>query len=155
MHGKTKMPRYIFSQRTYSKKLFSNSFFIIALSVGLFACCTSPSKSSSPASLRRTYTGVASWYGSKYHGRLTASGERFDMFALTAAHRFLPFGTVVRVVNLANGQSVHVRINDRGPFKKNRIIDLSYAAAKRVGMISKGVEKVRIEVVSVGTTSYK
>jgi rare lipoprotein A len=88
--------------------------------------------------------GRASYYGKKFQGRRTASGERYDMRALTAAHPRLPFGTVVTVTNMKNGRSVKVRINDRGPFIKGRIIDLSYAAARKLGMLSKGVARVRV-----------
>lgn len=88
--------------------------------------------------------GMASYYAHKFQGRKTASGERYDKDALTAAHPNLPFDTIVRVVNLRNGKSVDVRINDRGPFVKGRIIDLSYAAAKQVGMIRAGVVKVSV-----------
>lgn len=88
--------------------------------------------------------GRASWYGKKFHGRLTASGEVYDMHALTAAHKTLPLGTVVRVVNLSNGKSAVVRVNDRGPFVKDRIIDLSYAAAKKIGLVGPGVAEVKI-----------
>lgn len=91
-------------------------------------------------------TGVASYYGPGFHGKKTANGERFNMNALTAAHRTLPFGTRVRVTNLDNGRSVVVRINDRGPFAKGRIIDLSKVAAKRIGMIQSGTARVRLEV---------
>lgn len=90
--------------------------------------------------------GMASFYGKKFHGRKTASGERFNMYAMTAAHKGLPFGTIVRVTHVKHGRSVMVRINDRGPFTKGRIIDLSYAAAKRLGMIAQGVAKVRLRV---------
>ncbi len=93
--------------------------------------------------------GYASWYGKKFHGRPTASGEIYNMYALTAAHKKLPLGTYVKVTNLNNGKSVVVKINDRGPFVKGRIIDLSYAAAKKIGMAEKGVEKVKIEIVSL------
>lgn len=93
-----------------------------------------------------TLTGLASYYGKEFHGRRTASGEPFDMDALTAAHRTLPFGTVVRVTNVRNGKSVRVRINDRGPFIAGRIIDLSYAAAKSIGMLAVG--QVRIDIIS-------
>ncbi len=96
-----------------------------------------------------TETGMASWYGKKFHGRRTANGERYDMNALTAAHPRLPFGTVVRVTSLDNGRSVVVRINDRGPFKKGRIIDLSRAAARKLHMIKRGVVKVRLEARSL------
>jgi len=94
--------------------------------------------------------GVASWYGPGFNGRKTASGEIFDMYALTAAHRTLPFGTLVRVTRLDNGASVVVRINDRGPFKKDRIIDLSYQAALEIGLVSSGTALVELEVVSWG-----
>ena len=90
--------------------------------------------------------GVASWYGARFDGRPTASGEPFDMTALSAAHRTLPFGTLVRVTNRANGLSVVVRINDRGPAEPGRIIDLSRAAASAIGLRRKGVGRVRIEV---------
>jgi rare lipoprotein A len=95
--------------------------------------------------------GMASYYSRAHHGRRTASGERFDMEAMTAAHRTLPFGTRVRVTNLANGRHAIVRINDRGPFKGKRIIDLSYAAARELGVVRSGVARVRVEVVGSGT----
>ncbi len=95
-----------------------------------------------------TQIGMASWYGDKEHGGKTASGERFSMYDYTAAHKELPIGTMVRVTNLENGRDVIVRINDRGPFKKGRIIDLSYAPAKDIGMIGKGTTKVKVEVLS-------
>ncbi len=90
--------------------------------------------------------GKASWYGKRFHGRRTASGEPYNMYDFTAAHRTLPMNTYVRVVNLNNNRSVIVRINDRGPFIRNRIIDLSYAAAKRLGMVKHGVADVKIQV---------
>jgi rare lipoprotein A len=89
--------------------------------------------------------GFASWYGGKFQGRQTASGERFDTNKLTAAHKTLPFGTIVRVTNLENNLSVEVRINDRGPFIKGRIIDLSRAAADAIGMAGKGIALVKVE----------
>ena len=89
-------------------------------------------------------SGVASYYAHKYHGRKTASGERFDMNDMTAAHKTLPFGTRVRVTNLGNGKSVTVRINDRGPFVKGRVIDLSLAAAKKLDMVNAGLAQVRL-----------
>lgn len=82
--------------------------------------------------------GKASWYGQRFHGRRTASGERFDMNALTAAHRTLPFGTLVRVINTRNGRAVTVRINDRGPRIRSRIIDVSHAAAAALGLLQAG-----------------
>ncbi len=95
--------------------------------------------------------GIASWYGYPYHGRRAASGEIYDMYGMTAAHRTLPFGTEVRVHDLENGQNVDVRINDRGPFVEGRIIDLSYAAAQAMGM--PGVAKVQLEILGLGPTS--
>jgi rare lipoprotein A len=93
--------------------------------------------------------GQATYYADRFHGRTTASGERFDQGALTAAHRRLPFGTRVRVINLNNDASVIVRINDRGPFgNRRRIIDLSRAAAERIGMIQAGVVPVKVEVLA-------
>jgi len=96
----------------------------------------------------KTLYGVASWYGREYHGRRTASGEIFDMNAYTAAHRTLPFGTLVRVTSLRTGRQTVVRINDRGPFKRGRDIDLSYGAARALGIVELGVEKVRIEILT-------
>lgn len=91
--------------------------------------------------------GTASYYAHRFHGRKTASGERFDMHAMTAAHKTLKFGTRVKVTNKANGKSVIVRINDRGPYAKGRMIDVSYAAAKKLGMIRSGTAKVSLSVV--------
>jgi len=93
-------------------------------------------------------TGMASWYGARHHGKRTASGELFDQKKFTAAHRTLPWGSIVKVTNLANGKSVEVRINDRGPFEKGRIIDLSRAAAQVLGMLGTGVAQVEIERLS-------
>lgn len=90
----------------------------------------------------------ASWYGEWHHGRTTANGEQFDMFALTAAHRSLPFGTLLRVTDLRTGRFVIVRINDRGPYWEDRSLDLSYGAAEQLGILDKGTTRVRIEVVS-------
>jgi rare lipoprotein A len=95
---------------------------------------------------QHTLKGKASWYGNEYQGRRTASGEVFDERSLTAAHKKLSFGTVVRVKNLENGRTVVVRINDRGPFKRGRVIDLSKAAARELGMIDEGIVKVRLKV---------
>jgi rare lipoprotein A len=92
-------------------------------------------------------SGLASWYGSKFHGRQTSSGEPFDMFALTAAHRSLPLPTFVRVTNLQNGRTTIVRVNDRGPFHADRLIDLSYAGAVKLGFTKNGTARVRLEVV--------
>jgi rare lipoprotein A len=92
--------------------------------------------------------GVASWYGVPFNGRRTSNGEVYDMHTMTAAHRTLPFNTVVRVTNLSNGKQTQVRINDRGPFVANRIIDLSMAASEAINMIGTGTAQVRLEIVS-------
>lgn len=95
----------------------------------------------------RGYTeeGLASWYGEKFHGHLTSNGETYDMYAMSAAHKTLPLPTYVRVTNLANERSVVVRVNDRGPFHDKRIIDLSYVAAYKLGMLATGTSRVRVE----------
>ena len=104
------------------------------------------SKADDNIEVLQTITGSASWYGGKFHGRTTANGERYDMNELTAAHKTLPFGTKVRVINERNGKAVVVRINDRGPFVGKRVIDLSRGAAQAVGMINQGVARVKLEV---------
>ncbi|HEV2426144.1 MAG TPA: septal ring lytic transglycosylase RlpA family protein [Terriglobia bacterium] len=96
---------------------------------------------------------MASWYGRPYNGRPTSSGEIYNMYAMTAAHRTLPFGTHVRVYDLDNGQTVEVRINDRGPFVEGRIIDLSYAAARAMGMAGAGIARVRLEILNPAVLS--
>ena len=93
--------------------------------------------------------GIASWYGKKFHGRLTSTREVYDMYELSAAHKSLPIPCYVKVTNLSNGKSLIVRVNDRGPFKKGRIIDLSYAAAKRLDIIEKGTARVFVEAIEV------
>jgi rare lipoprotein A len=97
--------------------------------------------------------GTASWYGSKFHGRRTSSGEAYDMYKMTAAHRSLPLPTYVRVTNLDNGHSTVVRVNDRGPFVDDRLIDLSYAAATRLGVIADGTARVRVRALTPGEST--
>lgn len=94
-----------------------------------------------------TQRGIASWYGRKFHNRPTANGESYNMYAMTAAHKILPMNTKVKVINEENGKSIVVRINDRGPFVKSRIIDLSYAAAKKLGVVGPGTARVRISAI--------
>jgi len=119
----------------------------LAIGLALTSCATTqPMRVESPPV--EAQVGVASYYAGSWHGRRTASGERFDMHELTAAHRTLPFGTRVRVTNLNNGREVIVRINDRGPWKKKRVIDVSYAAARKLGMIGPGTAKVRLDIVA-------
>ncbi|MBI3328100.1 MAG: septal ring lytic transglycosylase RlpA family protein [Nitrospinae bacterium] len=107
------------------------------LMLGLLSCAREPTHS---------LEGLASWYGHPHHGRSTTSGRRYDMYQLTAAHRTLPLGTRVRVTNLTNGRSVVVTITDRGPSVESRIIDLSYAAARRIHLLSPGTAPVRLQV---------
>lgn len=95
--------------------------------------------------------GDASWYGTKFHGRLTANGERYDMYAMTAAHKNLPLPSYVQVTNLDNGKKIVVRVNDRGPFHKGRVIDLSYAAASKIGMLKKGTARVKVVAIDPRT----
>jgi len=94
--------------------------------------------------------GRASYYGTKFHGRKTANGEIFDMYKISAAHKQLPFGSIVEVTNMANGKVVVVRINDRGPFKAGRILDLSYQAAKAIDMIKDGVVDIKMKILKIG-----
>jgi len=96
---------------------------------------------------RGVQQGIASWYGADFHGKQTSSGEVYDMYQLTCAHNTLPLGTMVMVTNLENGRSVELKVNDRGPFVKGRIIDLSYAAARMLGMHEQGTAAVRVEVI--------
>ena len=121
------------------------------LLIGLLAACTGATGPSAPAprgAPGESFTGLASWYGARFHGRLTASGSRYDMTALTAAHRSLAFGTKLRVTHLANQRSVVVVVNDRGPFIKGRVIDLSRAAAERLGFIESGLAEVRVDILA-------
>jgi rare lipoprotein A len=108
-----------------------------------------PATTTAPAAPESGETGLASWYGHPYHGRASASGEIYDMEQMTAAHRTLAFGTMVRVHDLDNQKSVDVRINDRGPFVDGRVIDLSHAAARAIEMIGPGTAQVRLEILSV------
>lgn len=129
-----------------------------AASIGLAACSGSSPRFSPDAWIRSqvggeysaTEEGFASYYADEFHGRKTSNGETFDMNGLTAAHKSLPFGSKVKVTNLGNDLSVVVRINDRGPFVAGRIIDLSLAGAKAIGMIGSGTARVRLEVVEFG-----
>ena len=134
----------------------------LCLTLGVFTASASTAGSKAPPPVRTSaqlnpsktppllevYSGLATWYGDKHHGRKTASGERYDKNALTAAHKSLPLGTVVRVTNLRNGREVVVRITDRGPFGKGKVIDLSRAAATRINMLRAGVVPVQIEVLT-------
>jgi rare lipoprotein A len=117
--------------------------------IGLGSGCASTARQSKGvtegAPLSGAVVGIASYYANKYHGRKTSSGERYNMHALTAAHRTLPFGSKVKVTNLENDRTVVVRINDRGPFVRGRIIDVSLEAARKLQMVSTGTAQVRVE----------
>jgi rare lipoprotein A len=126
--------------------------FTLAMTLGVGACSspatTSPPPRVEPSASRATAMhGQASWYGEPHHGRRTASGETFDMHRLTAAHPTLPLGTRLLVTNVANGRSVVVRVNDRGPYRRGRILDLSYAAAHALHAVEAGVITVRVALV--------
>jgi rare lipoprotein A len=125
-------------------------FFVSILFAAFCAELNTPATSPMTMESRQIETGNASWYGLALHRRHTANGERFDMHALTAAHRTLPFGTVVRVTDLTSRKFVHVRINDRGPMRRDRIIDLSYEAAKKLGITARGTARVKVTVVDNG-----
>lgn len=152
------------------------SLIVVVAAVALFGCASSPrfvekeagggtngkvntppEKSESEKSAKvstgkilLTLEGVASFYAHDFHGKLTSNGETFDMNALTAAHRTFPFGTKLRVTNLENKLTVTVRVNDRGPFKEGRMIDLSLGAAKEINLVKTGTARVRLEVLEWG-----
>lgn len=136
------------SHLMHPRKLFS---WIVPLLAGLIliSCDITGTRSDPPGELFET--GIASWYGGDYHGTQTANGEIYDMNTLTAAHRTLPFHSVVRVVNVENGRSVTVRINNRGPFVRGRVIDLSRLAAKEIGILEKGLAEVELYLIREGS----
>lgn len=135
---------------------YKNSL-IFALFILLLSACAPPPPSTTKDKPDQQ-VGYASWYGGKFHGRKTASGETYDQDAMTAAHKYAPFGALVRVTNLENGKSTIVKINDRGPFVEGRIIDLSREAARKIDMLQTGIAKVRLNFLSrveMGDGSYK
>ncbi len=150
---------------------YTQTLIFLALSVGLLSCTANVSivknETGKPYTVNgKTYVpwkkvaaghvekGTASWYGPGFHGKKTSSGEKYDMYSMTAAHNLLPMNTLVKVTNLTNNKAVVVRINDRGPFIDDRIIDLSYGAARELGMLRPGTVPVRIAVLeSRDTTS--
>jgi rare lipoprotein A len=133
-------PNYSYATNNQNKKTTYNN----QRSYCVFGKCYNPIKTYK----NQKFYGVASWYGPKFHGKLTANGEIYDMYKYTAAHKILPIGTKVKVTNLNNNKSVIVRINDRGPFVKERIIDLSYVAAKQIGIDKTGTAPVKLLVLS-------
>jgi len=120
----------------------------VVMSVGMLSGCASvgPTVSKPAVAPKGAFTEMASYYAQKFHGRPTASGEIFDINKMTAAHKKLKFGTYVRVTNLKNGKTVKVKINDRGPFVKGRVIDLSPAAARKIDMMKDGIVDVEVEI---------
>lgn len=130
----------------HRRRLSSSTSFAIILCLSLGACSWVP-KGDMELDVGIKDRGVASWYGEQFHGRQAANGELFDMEALTAAHRTIPLGSVVRVVNLTNGKHLYVRITDRGPYEKGRILDLSHGAAVQLGMQHEGLTHVQVEIV--------
>lgn len=141
-------------QRTWPRDrglgLIIRVMFVLVMSVLVASCASRPSATASPAAkgwVGFTEKGLASYYGSKHQGKKTASGEPFKQEFKTAAHKTIPFGAMVKVTNLENDKSVVVRVNDRGPFVRGRIIDLSSAAFSAIGSTTKGVLKVEIEVI--------
>ncbi|MEE8437620.1 MAG: septal ring lytic transglycosylase RlpA family protein [Candidatus Neomarinimicrobiota bacterium] len=130
------------------------------------SCTTAPRYKTGPVRIKKTGSiklqrnsskiiyGTSSYYGQDFHGKLTANGEVFDMYGLTAAHKKLPLNTIVRVTNLENNKSLILRINDRGPYVAGRILDCSYGAAKKLGFLSQGTAKVKIEIIEIGDDEY-
>ncbi|HEX9756566.1 MAG TPA: septal ring lytic transglycosylase RlpA family protein [Nitrospiria bacterium] len=148
MAGGTKSvdPFKLFFKNTREFKKNGNSLFFIGLCF-LFgfslSACAGLQQDKDPSFRQK---GMASWYGGKFHGRKTANGEIYNMYGLTAAHRSLPFGTFLKVTHQTSGKSVKVKINDRGPFVRGRFLDLSYGAARELGMVETGIAPVRVEV---------
>jgi len=97
-----------------------------------------------------TWECSVSYYGKKFHGRKTANGERFDMYGISVAHKSLPFGTIIKFVNLSNGRKLKVRVNDRGPYIEGREFDISYGAAKKLGMVAEGVGRMKVTILEMG-----
>ncbi|MCP9443033.1 MAG: septal ring lytic transglycosylase RlpA family protein [Nitrospira sp.] len=133
--------------RFVGRSLTQTTLMLGALSCLLLSACSWLPTGESLLDIGIKERGVASWYGARFHGKVTASGERFDMGAFTAAHRTLPLGSMIRVVNLANGKHARVRITDRGPYVNGRILDLSYAAAVQLGMVEAGISVIQLEVI--------
>jgi rare lipoprotein A len=128
--------------------------FVMCLILVLGCACSIPRVQVGTENGNRVEYGLASWYGKDFHGRLTANGEVYDMYKPSAAHKTLPLGTKVKVTSRKNGKTMVVRINDRGPFVRGRIIDLSYAAAATLGMVEEGVVPVRVETIELGDNRY-
>ena len=146
------------------KKKYLHGSVIIYLLLFSFMNCTSGAKFNRKPKYTRGYSkeqasqyrvnqllkGECSYYADKFHGRKTANGETYDMYAFTAAHKSLPFNTILEVKNLKNGKIVRVRVNDRGPYKKGRILDLSLSAAKKIGLVKSGVTQIEAKIIKLG-----
>jgi len=145
------------SQKRFKYKRHHKSYTSKARQIATMRCYTVLGKTYRPTYVKvgDTMVGVSSWYGPNFHGKMTSSGERYNMYAMTAAHKTWPMDTMVRVQNLENGKSTIVRINDRGPFVKNRILDCSYAAGKKIGIDRKGTARVKLTVVGFAGKIYK
>jgi rare lipoprotein A len=135
--------------------MFKKHVLLVLLIVGILSGCFKSPNYSHQSSKRHYQVndeekGLASWYGKQFQHKRTSSGERFNMNSDTAAHKYLPLQSKIQVTNLRNGRSVIVRVNDRGPFIRNRIVDLSYGAAKKIGMLGHGTAPVRIKVIRLG-----
>ena len=138
---------------------------VLLMTILMFSGCTSSPRYSSNGSTsnkkkskninhKKEQIGVSSYYGEQFHGKLTANGEVFDMYGVTAAHKTLPLGTVAKITNLENDKSIILRINDRGPYIDGRILDCSYGAALKLDFVTQGTAKVRIEVIEFGDGKY-
>tara|TARA_Y100000590_G_scaffold333905_1_gene379869 strand:- start:603 stop:1034 length:432 start_codon:yes stop_codon:yes gene_type:complete len=137
--------------------------YLLCMFILMYSCTTSPRYTTTTIpnvsttkikSTKDKLRGVSSWYGPKFHGNLTANGEVYDMYGVTAAHKTLPFNTVVRVKNEDNGKSIILRINDRGPYAKGRILDCSFGAAKKLGFDKIGTANVSLEIIELGDGEY-
>lgn len=158
--------------KQFAKSMLFKSKFLILILIILQGCAIAPryatgntkfstskkvksfKTSKKEGKQRKITTGISSFYAEDFHGKLTANGEVYDMYGLTAAHRTMPLNTICRVTNLANDRSLILRINDRGPFVKGRILDCSYGAAKKLDFVNEGTAKVKIEVIEWGDGKY-
>ena len=148
------------------EKFFLNLIFLSCIIFFNHTCSSSPRynnvkfkspkkyKSAKYINKSKTIYGTSSYYGKDFHGKLTANGEIFDMYGLTAAHKTLPLNTIIRVTNQANKKSLILRINDRGPYIGNRILDCSYGAALKLDFINQGITEVKIEIIELGDNKY-
>lgn len=140
------------------------TFIISLVTLLLFNCASSPrygegtgktrQASKKPSRTGKVLYGVSSFYADDFHGKLTANGEIYDMYGLTAAHKTLPLNTIVRVTNLDNEKSLILRINDRGPYVDGRILDCSYGAAKKLDFVASGTTRVKVEIIEIGDNKY-